>query len=73
MVGLVRGPTGIRCAPGEQDRVGGGGGDARVDSPSPGRVPSSLLALWTTQTPSPENPPPPKDQLRAGNRSAPRS
>jgi len=72
MAGLVRGPAGIRCAPVEQDKVGGGG-DARVDSPSPGRVPSPSLLPWTTHTPSPDDPPPPKDHPRAGNRSAPRS
>jgi len=31
-----------------------------VDSPSPGRVPSSSLLPWTTRAPSPDDPPPPQ-------------
>jgi len=51
----------------------GGREDARVDSPSPGRVPSPSLLPWTTRASSPDDPsPPPKVHTRAGNRSAPR-
>jgi len=70
LMGLVLGPTGIRRAPVEQDK----GEDARVDSPSPGRGPSSSVLPWTTRDPSPTIllllPP---DHPHAGRRSAPGS
>jgi len=69
MVGLVRGPTEISCAPVEQDKVGAGG-DARADSPSPGRVLSSSLLTWTTRVPAPTILLLPTGHPRAGHRSA---
>ena len=59
MMGLVLGPTGIRCAPVEQDK----GGDARADSPSPGRGPSSSLSY----------PGRPATQARRSSSSSPRT
>jgi len=72
MVVLVRGPTGIRCAPVEQDKVGRRG-DARADSPSSRRIPSSSLLPWATRVPAPTSLLLPTGHPRAGNRSAPSS
>jgi len=75
MVGLARSPTGIRCTPVEQDKVGGGGGGggARVDSLSHRRVLSSSLLPRTTRAPSPNDPPPPpKVHTRARGTGRPR-
>jgi len=57
MVGLVRGPTGIGCAPVEQDKVGGGG---RTCGLALTRECTLLLALTLDNPrPSREDPPPP--------------
>jgi len=72
MMGPVRGPTGIRCAPVEQDKVRGVG-DPHMDSPYPGRVPSASLLPWKTRVPAPTILLLPTGHPRAGNRSAPSS
>jgi len=58
MVGLVLGPTGIRCAPVEQDKVGGRGG--RACGLDLTRAWTLLLALTLDDPrPKPDDPPPP--------------
>jgi len=59
MVGLVRGPTRTRCAPVEQDKMGGGG--ERTCGLALTRACTLLLALTPDDPrPSPDDPPPPR-------------
>ena len=72
IVVLVSGPMGIMCAPENQDKVEGGG-DARLDSPSPGRAPSSSLLPWTTRAQRRDDPPPPQGPHTRGELVGPKT
>jgi len=69
MVGLVRGPTGIRCAPVEQDKMGGG--TYVWTRPHPGVYPPPRSYPGQPSLQAPTTLLPPTVHPHAGNRSAP--